>query len=74
MVAQLATKASQTLHAYTGTIPIRLIHELSITGSIARHPLLMADQAYAIVSSFLLVINSMALYSIWNMVYNLISE
>ena len=25
--------------------PIRLIHEFSITGSIARQPLLMADQA-----------------------------
>ena len=29
----------------TGLYNIRLIHEFSITGSIARQPLLMADQA-----------------------------
>ena len=39
--SRLSTRPACFLIAY-----IRLIHEFSITGSIARQPLLMADQAY----------------------------
>ena len=50
---------------------IRLIHEFSITGSIVRQPLLMADQAC---NCWFFFISNKFNGLILNMIYKLISE
>ena len=56
--------------------PIRLMHESAIGGHGQLLPRCRSNIGIgnAIVGSFLLVLNSMALYAIWNMLCNLIPE
>ena len=55
---------------------IRLMHESAIGGHDQWLPRCRSNIwiGNEIVGSFLFVLNSMALYSIWNMLYNLISK
>ena len=56
--------------------PIRLMHESAIGGHDQWLPRCRSNIGIGneIVGSFLLVLHSMALYTIWNMLCNLISE
>ena len=61
---------------HVGLLPIRFMHESAIGGHDQWLPRCRSNIGIGneIVGSFLLVLNSMALYTIWNMLCNLISE